>query len=207
MRKTMGLLLNRLAAAGVTGGSLLEIGSGLGYLLDEARPYFRVRQGVELAPAAAAEASARAGAPVHTAIEALDSAARFDCIIATHVVEHVPDPVGFARDLAGRLARGGVLVLAAPDMASPLRRLMGNRWPSFKYPEHLAYFDGSTLPRVMEAAGLAAPERIPYPHAFPLGLILGKLGLPVPQCVHCVDVTLPTTTVCFMARRVVELRE
>lgn len=201
LRKTFRMLLQRLADAGATGGALLEVGSGFGYLLDEARPHFATRLGVELAPAAAHEAAIRAGVPVYEALAALDPAARFDCIVATHVIEHVQAPVRFAADLAERLRPGGVLVLAAPDMDSPLRRLMGNRWPSFKYPEHLAYFDQRTLPRLMAAAGLLAPERLAYPHAFPLGLILGKFGLPGPAAANRFDLTLPGTTVCFMARR------
>lgn len=201
LRKTFRSLLRRMANAGVTGGTLLEIGSGYGYLLDEARPYFATRIGIELAPAAAGEAAKRADAPVYEALEALEPGMEFDCIVATHVIEHVHTPVRFVADLVGRLRRGGVLVLAAPDMNSPLRYLMGNRWPSFKYPEHLSYFDARTLPRLMEAAGLTAPRRLAYPHAFPLGLILSKLGLPTPPGANKFDLTLPATTVCFMACR------
>ncbi|MBV8642737.1 MAG: methyltransferase domain-containing protein [Candidatus Eremiobacteraeota bacterium] len=40
---------------------------------------------------------------------------RYDWIIASHVIEHVPDPVGFLRDCASVLAPSGVLSLVVPD--------------------------------------------------------------------------------------------
>ena len=39
----------------------------------------------------------------------------FDFIVASHVIEHVPDPVGWLATLFGWLAPGGRVVLAIPD--------------------------------------------------------------------------------------------
>jgi SAM-dependent methyltransferase len=39
----------------------------------------------------------------------------YDYILASHVIEHVPDPLGFMQDCALLLKDGGVLVLAVPD--------------------------------------------------------------------------------------------
>jgi len=41
--------------------------------------------------------------------------ARFDYVIASHVIEHVPDPIGWFREIAAVLKPGGVLALAIPD--------------------------------------------------------------------------------------------
>ena len=40
---------------------------------------------------------------------------RFDYVIASHVIEHVPDPIGWLREIAAVLKPGGVLSLAIPD--------------------------------------------------------------------------------------------
>ncbi len=40
---------------------------------------------------------------------------RFDYVIASHVVEHVPDPIGWLREIAAVLSPGGMLSLAIPD--------------------------------------------------------------------------------------------
>ena len=40
---------------------------------------------------------------------------RYDWIVASHVIEHVPDPIHFLNDCAAILAEDGVLSLAVPD--------------------------------------------------------------------------------------------
>lgn len=47
--------------------------------------------------------------------EAVGAAAPFDWVIASHVVEHVPDVVGWLQQVADVLVDGGRLVLAVPD--------------------------------------------------------------------------------------------
>lgn len=201
LRKTFRLLLGQMHELALTGGSLLEIGAGLGYLLDEARPYFGPRMGIELSPLAAKEAAERSDATILPSLDRLDPAMAFDCIVAAHVIEHIHEPVPFVGRLLHHLHPDGVLVLAAPDMGSLFRKIMGRRWPSFKYPEHVSFFDAHTLPRLLRAAGFVDPIRLPYPHAFPLSLVLTKLGLPSPRFTHTLDITLPATTICFAGRQ------
>lgn len=201
LRRTFRRLLRRLEAMDATGGRLLEVGSGLGYLLDEARPYFAARDGIELSLKAAEAASTLSGATVHRDLDALPAEARYDCILALHVIEHIHDPVAFTKRLASHLAPGGTLVLAAPDMGSFWRRIMGRRWPSFKYPEHVSFFDADTMPRLFRAAGFEAVRPLPYAHDFPLSEILAKLHIPAPRLAGAVIVPLPATTVCCVATR------
>src|SRR5579862_6429002 len=39
----------------------------------------------------------------------------FDYVIASHVVEHIPDPVGWLNEISAVLVDGGALCLAVPD--------------------------------------------------------------------------------------------
>lgn len=201
LRATFRTLLKTLERQGVCGGSLLEVGCGPGYLLDEARRYFPERAGVELSPATAREAELRSGARIELDLDDFDATPAFDCIIATHVIEHIYDPVPFVQNMARRLKPGGSLVLAAPHMGSIFRRVMGNRWPSFKYPEHVSFFDAETLSALLVRAGLDVAESVPYPHAFPLSLVLSKLGIKVGGVADRISITLPATTVCCRATR------
>lgn len=201
LRTTFATLLMALKIRGATGGSLLEVGSGPGYLLDEARTYFDARAGVELSETTAREAEEMTGVRVFLAVKDVPDEPAFDTILATHVIEHIYDPVDFVKSLTRRLKPGGHLVLAAPHMGSALRTVMGRRWPSFKYPEHVSYFDAATLSELMTRGGLSEPERVPYPHAFPLSLILSKFGVVGPGWTQRVDVTLPATTVCCLAKK------
>lgn len=47
--------------------------------------------------------------------EAVAPSAPFDWVVASHVIEHVPDVVGWLREIATVLSDGGRLVLAVPD--------------------------------------------------------------------------------------------
>ncbi len=45
----------------------------------------------------------------------------FDAICLFQIIEHVPDPVGFIRDVSRLLAPGGLFIVGAPDSEGPLR--------------------------------------------------------------------------------------
>ena len=50
-----------------------------------------------------------------TASEAVAADAPFDYVIASHVIEHIPDPIGWMDDLTRVLRPGGILSLIIPD--------------------------------------------------------------------------------------------
>jgi hypothetical protein len=79
--------------------------------------------------------------------------------------------------LVGLLRPGGALVLGTPDGGSAWRRLLGSRWPSYKVPEHVAFYDRRTLSRLFTDAGLRDVRPFEYPHAFPLALVWQRMGL------------------------------
>ncbi|SHK61347.1 Methyltransferase domain-containing protein [Shimia gijangensis] len=205
LRATFRKFLKTIDAKAATGGAFLEVGCGPGYLLDEANSYFESLAGVELSDKAAKQAASLTGARIYNDIEEIDDVPAFDCIVATHVIEHIYEPVAFVETLARRLKPGGSIILAAPHMGSLYRRIMGRRWPSFKYPEHVSFFDQKTLPDLFRRAGLEVTGNVPYPHVFPLSLVLSKFGIKGPLWTDGVDVTLPATTISFQAKKRVNI--
>jgi 2-polyprenyl-3-methyl-5-hydroxy-6-metoxy-1,4-benzoquinol methylase len=200
LRATFKRLLHNLAKRGLTGGDLLEIGCGYGYLLDEARSFFERRVGTDFSPEGA-EIARPTGAEVFVGgIEQVPSNAKFDCVIGTQLIEHVYEPLSFVKRLAGHTKPGGHIVLATPDIGGVLRKAMGQRWPSFKVPEHVVYFDYRTLSSLMHRAGLNNVQRLPHPHAFPLGLITAKFGFKLPSWLGRFKVWVPATTVAAYGR-------
>jgi SAM-dependent methyltransferase len=200
LRTTFKALLHNLAGRGLIGGDLLEIGCGYGYLLDEARPFFQRRVGTEFSPQGA-EIARETGAEVFIGgVEQIPPDAKFDCIIATQVIEHIYEPLSFVKQLVGRTKPGGHIILATPDIGGALRKLMRRRWPSFKVPEHVLYFNYWTLSSLMYRAGLSHVYRLPYPHAFPLGLITAKFGFKLPPWLGRFNVWVPATTVAAYGR-------
>lgn len=195
LRATFRRFLLNLQKRGLTGGQLLEIGCGHGYLLDEARPFFDRRFGTEFSPEIAAIARTHAVEVFVGGIEQVPSDLKFQTIIATQVIEHVYDPLPFVRQLIDHTLPGGHIVLATPDIGGVLRKIMGRRWPSFKSPEHVVYFNFDTLSAVMRQAGLNNICRLPYPHAFPAGLLAAKFGITLPGSLAQIKTWVPATTV------------
>jgi 2-polyprenyl-3-methyl-5-hydroxy-6-metoxy-1,4-benzoquinol methylase len=200
LRATFKRLLRNLAKRGLTGGQLLEIGCGYGYLLDETRWFFDRRVGTEFSPAAAQIARATGAEVLVGGVDQVPPEAKFDCVVAIQVIEHVYEPLSFVKRLASHALPGGHIVLATPDVGGVLRKFTRRHWPSFKAPEHVAYFDIRTLCSLMHRAGLRDITRLPYPHAFPLGLIAAKFGLALPSPLAQLKVWLPATTVAAYGR-------
>ena len=200
LRATFKRLLFNMQSRCLTGGALLEIGCGYGFLLDESRNFFEYRVGTEFSKVGAELASTRADKIYQGGVEEVPRNWQFDCVIATHVIEHVYRPLEFIKQLIPHVKQNGILLLAAPDMNGLLRKAMGRRWPSFKTPEHVLYFDSSTLTGLMKSAGLTDLETMPYPHAFPLALIASKFRLPCPPILGNTNVWVPATTVAVHGR-------
>jgi len=200
LRATFKALLRNLDRRGMAGGDLLEVGSGYGYFLDEARSYFRRRVGTEFSEDGAARAREKGAEVFVGGIEQLPRDVSFDCAVAIQVIEHIYDPIAFIGELVTRVKPGGHVVLATPDIGGALRKLMGRRWPSFKVPEHVVYFDFGSLQRLLAGAGLADVRRLPYPHAFPLGLLVAKFGRSIPEPLNRMNVWVPATTVAASGR-------
>jgi 2-polyprenyl-3-methyl-5-hydroxy-6-metoxy-1,4-benzoquinol methylase len=200
LRATFKRLLGNLAKRGLTGGDLLEIGCGYGYLLDEARSLFHRRIGTDFSAQAAEIARATGAEVLVGGIEQVSPDRKFDCIVAIQVIEHVYQPLSFVKQLASHTKPGGYIVVATPDIGGALRRTMGRRWPSFKVPEHVVYFDFQSLSALMHRAGLNNVRPLPYPHAFPLGLITAKFGLTVPPLLARLKMWVPATTVAAYGR-------
>lgn len=193
-------LMRNLHRRKITGGLLLEVGCGYGYLLEEAEEYFSKRVGTDFSPEAVRLASAKADEIYEGGIEQVPAAAKFDCVIATHVIEHVYQPLEFVKQLISRTKPNGTVVLAAPDMGGMLKKLMGRRWASFKTPEHVLYYDHATLSALMRRAGLIDIKKLSYPHAFPLALIASKLRLPFPAALGKSNVWVPATTIALYGK-------
>ncbi len=200
LRATFKRLLHNLAKRGLTGGDLLEIGCGYGYLLDEARSFFKRRVGTDFSTEGAEIARATGAEVFVGGIEQVPPEAKFDCVVGTQLIEHVYEPLSFVKRLAIHTKPGGHIILATPDIGGVLRKAMGRCWPSFKAPEHVLYFDFWTLSALMQRAGLTDVRWLPYPHAFPMGLIAAKFGFALPPLLARLKVWVPATTVAAYAR-------
>ncbi|KMO40054.1 methyltransferase type 11 [Methylobacterium tarhaniae] len=132
------------------GVRVLDFGSGSGEFLAAARARGCTATGVEPGRAYAAYARDEYGARVLDRIDDLAPDETFEVVTAHHVLEHLRDPVDTLERLALRLAPGGVLYAAVPNMAAT------GKPPHERF--HFAHVHGfvrETLDRAARRAGLA----------------------------------------------------
>ncbi len=162
-----GRALGLLAGAEIRSGKLLDVGCGPGWAMERFREAgFDVR-GVEISPAAAAEAQRRGFAvdvvDVETGGLGFDPDARFDAVTALEVLEHVRDPLRLIRAMTRVLSPGGKLVVSLPNELHVPRRLAiliglpqaaGHRQFGGHDDPHVRFFTPRLARRLFEAAAL-----------------------------------------------------
>jgi len=81
---------------------------------------------------------------------------KFDYIVMAHVLEHVPDPIGYLQDLVNILNNMGVILITLPDKRrtfdqkreiTPIDHILNDYYEKAKYPsiEHIMDFGRSMI--------------------------------------------------------------
>ncbi|MGD8376377.1 MAG: class I SAM-dependent methyltransferase [Acidobacteriota bacterium] len=136
------------------GGRLLEVGVGNGETLRGLSELGWRAQGIDLDPRAVARARVRGLRVDHGTLEEQAFAGgSFDAVVSSHVIEHVPDPVGMLRECRRVLRRGGSLVVLTPNAESFGRRHFGADWRGLEPPRHLHLFGAASLAAAARKAG------------------------------------------------------
>lgn len=136
-------LLRRLGAK----QRLLDVGCARGALLDTARSAGFTTFGTELSPNNVALCQRKQHQVIQGSLQAAESQflPGFDVITCLDVIEHVPQPRAFARQLVNLLAPGGWLVISTPNYSGLVARLLRQRDPFLIPPEHLNFFTAAGL--------------------------------------------------------------
>jgi 2-polyprenyl-3-methyl-5-hydroxy-6-metoxy-1,4-benzoquinol methylase len=137
-------------------GRLLDIGCGNG------RPMQRLigagwwAIGIDAdAQAVAAARSAGLDARVGTLRAQQFPNGHFDVVLMSHVIEHVPDPIGELRECHRILKPSGSIVIATPNALSLGHRFSGRHWPGLDVPRHLQVFTPKALTRIAAMSDFA----------------------------------------------------
>lgn len=180
---------------------LLDVGAYIGVFVEVARTAGWDAIGLEPSHWAVAEAR-RHGLPMIAGTLTAPElrAVSFDVITLWDVIEHLENPhaeLARAREL---LRPGGGIVVHTMDIASPIARLMGARWP-WLMAMHVQYFSRRTLTRMLAEVGfrvIAAPTegrylRLGYLASRLTGLSrpLGRLAGALVRVLRCEEVAVP----------------
>lgn len=160
------------AATGAGRGRALEVGCYDGQLLYQLRKRGWRVSGCEPNPIGQ-QAAARHALDVKQAYftTGLYDPQSFELIVSRFVLEHVPEPLQFLRDVREALAPGGTVFLEVPDAGERLtNRVLG----SF-VPEHVSYFGQGSLCTALDLTGFVDPQFSVYPGGI---IVSARMGRP-----------------------------
>jgi 2-polyprenyl-3-methyl-5-hydroxy-6-metoxy-1,4-benzoquinol methylase len=159
-------LLER-AAPGIGTIRVLDVGCADGRLLPGYRQAIPSRTietyGIDISEAAVEQARRNGHVAVAGRFE-VDTElpdASFDLIVASHVIEHVADPIAFARRAAQLLKPGGLFMFATPNVDSADARRFGRFWGGWHFPRHWTLYDATTAAQLADQVGLCV-EQVVY---------------------------------------------
>jgi SAM-dependent methyltransferase len=139
-RGTLSNLLARLTKAGLAKShSVLDVGCGESAVMIE----FLEEQGF----------TAVTGYDPYTSRYAQRPAGRFDCVIVNDVIEHVPDPHGFARECADLVNPGGLLYIGTSDTDGVVMNDLEPELMRLHQPFHRVLFNQKSLESIGRGTG------------------------------------------------------
>jgi 2-polyprenyl-3-methyl-5-hydroxy-6-metoxy-1,4-benzoquinol methylase len=138
-----------------TKGSILDIGCGLGYILDIASNCGWTAHGIDTSSYAVDFCLSKGHSHVKLGTFGSNDydVEQYNVVSAFDVFEHVTDPKNFLKDISRVLKQSGILVMAVPNVRCLSARLLGKGWSQYILPEHLNYFSKNTLIKILESNG------------------------------------------------------
>lgn len=151
--------------AGISSGSLLDIGAGTGFFLHYMQKKGWQVTGTEVNEAARALASAERGLSLLPAGDLFSLPPRsFDVITLWHVMEHLHDPGKFWHEFTRLLRPGGTLIIALPNPGSWDATHYREFWAAWDTPRHLWHFTPANLEMMASHYGfrMINSHRMPF---------------------------------------------
>lgn len=182
LRRTYGRVLAELDRHGAGKDALLEIGSGTGFFLEEARAQgYRRTVGVEPSLEAAAEADRRPGVETVRDVmrPGLFPPGSFDVVCLFQTLDHLPDPASVLDECRRVLRPGGLVLAFNHDTSALSARLLGERSPIVDV-EHTYLYDPGTMRRLFESRGYEVRAVGPVRNLNSVRYLLHLLPLPAP---------------------------
>ena len=150
-------------------GDFLEIGGGRGFMLAWGERNGFARQ-IEVEPSSDAEQKFVAPGPNGRFVRGIfkkgllpDASVSLACFF--QMLDHIPDPLGFLRDVAATLEPGGAAVCVTHDTSALSAKLLGEKSPIFDI-EHTYLYNPDNLKRLFMRAGFSSAETFPVSNAY-----------------------------------------
>lgn len=149
--------------------SMLDVGCGVGSLLDMTRNISGSQVGVEPCTPYL-ESLTKRGYQVFPSLShaAKENIKDIDWAFSIQVIEHVDNPKEFLKEILCLLKPGGKALISTPNRNDVLMSLLNEEFSPFFYrTQHRWYFDGESLSKCAELAGFEVTD-IHYIHRYGL---------------------------------------
>jgi 2-polyprenyl-3-methyl-5-hydroxy-6-metoxy-1,4-benzoquinol methylase len=143
--------------------TFLDIGCATGMLIESMKGQGWDARGVDVCRESAEYGMAHRGVSivVGTLEEARFPSESFSIIHFSHLIEHVPDPIGFLREVRRILTPQGYAIITTPNVDGFQARLFGRAWRS-AIADHLALFSKKTLASLLSKNGFDIRQTVTW---------------------------------------------
>ncbi len=171
--------LSNLNAMGIKKGSILDVGCGAGFFIDEARKQKWNVKGIDTAKSPIVYASKKLKLPAEQKdILKHKTSETYDVISLQQVIEHLVDPYLVLEKINKLLKKDGILCVSTPNIESWLSIVLKERFNYLIPPEHILYFSPKTLEVLLEKAGFKVIRTTTYGYPMDFGGIYRALREP-----------------------------
>ncbi|MCB0443963.1 MAG: class I SAM-dependent methyltransferase [Flavobacterium sp.] len=140
-------------------GTLLDIGTGTGDFLAEAKRNHWKSVGIEPNENARTKAKLKGICLVESLTELEDN--YFDVVTMWHVLEHVPDLENQIKELKRVVKPNGVIFIAVPNFKSYDAIYYGKYWAAYDVPRHLWHFSKTAMEKLFAKQNLKLKKVLP----------------------------------------------
>ena len=180
LQLTYGRYLAKLDGYGARKGSLLEIGCGNGFFLEEAlRQGYEEVHGVEPSTEAVARASEKVGPNIRCSMmrPGLFEADQFDVVCMFQVFDHIPDPEALLDECFRVMKPGGLILGLNHNVEAVSARLLGERSPIIDV-EHMYLYSPKTMGHILTEHGFRVKEAGSVTNDYTVNYLARLLPLP-----------------------------
>ncbi|MFC2025013.1 class I SAM-dependent methyltransferase [Chloroflexota bacterium] len=138
----------------VKNGSMLEIGAGMGYVLDEAKKEGFEVYGIELNNSEADFIRSEFAIPCEESPldVSLFDGKKFDIIYHCNIISHIYDPISEFQKINDKLVKKGIVVFETGNLGD-VKEKYYKFVTKFGYPGHLFFFSENNLKELLERTG------------------------------------------------------
>jgi SAM-dependent methyltransferase len=137
--------------------SILDIGSGRGFVLYYLKKYFRFKKavGIQISKNACEFSRNKLGLEIieNDFLDIQFGDAKFDLVTLTHVLEHVIKPERYIEKIFSILSDHGQLIIEVPNFNSWTRYLCGEYWLGLDLDYHVTFFTPDSLGNILRRYG------------------------------------------------------